>query len=92
MQWASLPVHLYPWPQHLLEAGATTVLIALTLAVEPVHTTGALTKAFRHIQIQEALLTSETMDSDQHQLGETHQAMELAATTVWVQHQHGETL
>jgi hypothetical protein len=30
------------------------------------------------------------MDSEQHQLGETHQAMELAAVMVWVQHQLGE--
>jgi hypothetical protein len=30
------------------------------------------------------------MDSEQHQLGETHQAMEQAAVMVWVQHQLGE--
>ena len=55
------------------------------------HGTGASTKATLLIQIQEALHTSETMDSEQHQLGEIHQAMEQAAVMVWVQHQLGET-
>jgi len=58
--------------------------------VELAHGTGASTKASLLTQIQEALHTSETMDSEQHQLGETHQAMELAAVMVWVQHQLGE--
>ena len=58
--------------------------------MELAHTTGASTKASLLTQIQEVLHTSETMDSEQHQLGETHQAMEQAAVMVWVQHQLGE--
>ena len=56
------------------------------------HITGASTKASLLIQIQEAPHTSETMVLVQLQLGETHQATELAAVTVLVQLQLGETL
>jgi hypothetical protein len=55
------------------------------------HITGASTKASLLIQIQEAPHTSETMVLVQLQLGETHQATELAAVTVLVQLQLGET-
>ena len=55
------------------------------------HGTGASTRASLLIQIQEALHTSETTVLVQLQLGETHQATELAAVTVLVQLQLGET-
>jgi hypothetical protein len=66
-------------------------LTVQTLAVALAHGMGASTKASLLTRIQEALHTNETMDSEQLQLGETHQATELAAVMVWVQHQLGET-
>ena len=56
------------------------------------HGTGASTKASLLTQIQEVLLTSETMVTVQHRLGETHQATELVAVMDLVQLQLGETL
>ena len=55
------------------------------------HGTGASTKASLLTQIQEVRLTSETMVTVQHRLGELHQATELAAAMVTVQHLLGET-
>jgi hypothetical protein len=76
--------------QHQLEVGATTGPTAQIQVEAHVHTTGASIKAFLLTQIQEVLHSSETMDSDHHQLGGTLQATEIAAVMVLVQLQLGE--
>jgi hypothetical protein len=66
-------------------------LTVQTLVVALAHGTGASTKASLLTRIQVALRLSATTVLDQHQLGGTHQASELAVVIDLDQHQLGET-